>query len=184
MSRILIAAIVGGLIVFVWSAVSHTVTPLGTMGFSTIANEDPILDAMRSNIPRSGLYMFPGIGADGSVSPAQEAKMQRGPTGIITYNTGALNFPRNLILELATTILAALIAAYVVSMIPGTLMRRALIVALLALFATVSLTASYWIWYGFPLPFVLAELITEVAGWFLAGLAMAKITSRGAMVPA
>jgi hypothetical protein len=78
----------------------------------------------------------------------------------------------------------ALIAAFIVSMIPGTLLRRALIVALLALFATVSVTASYWIWYGFPLLFVVGELITELVGWFLAGLAMARIAGRVVVVAA
>jgi hypothetical protein len=175
--RIIVAAIVGGLIVFFWSAVAHMATPLGTMGMSSIANEDPVIEAMRSNITHSGLYVFPAITPDGKMSPAQEAKMRRGPTGLIAYTAGGMDgvSPHNLILELTTNILAALIAAFIISMIAGTLVRRALIVALLALFATISLTMSYWIWYGFPLPFVLAELATEIVGWFLAGLAMAKI---------
>jgi uncharacterized membrane protein len=36
-------------------------------------------------------------------------------------------------------------------------------------------TASYWIWYGFPGAFIAAGLVTEFAGWLLAGLAIAKI---------
>jgi hypothetical protein len=55
------------------------------------------------------------------------------------------------------------------------MLRRALAIAMLAIFASVSLTFSYWIWYGFPAAFVLGELVTELVGWFLAGLAIARM---------
>jgi hypothetical protein len=48
-------------------------------------------------------------------------------------------------------------------------------VALLALFASLSISASYWNWYDFPAAFVGGELVTELIGWTLAGLAIAKI---------
>ena len=37
MSRILIAGLVGGVIVFVWGAFSHMVLPIGEMGLSTMS---------------------------------------------------------------------------------------------------------------------------------------------------
>ena len=45
----------------------------------------------------------------------------------------------------------------------------------MGLFGIVSLLVSYWIWYGFPVEYVCGELVTEVVGWLLAGLAIAKI---------
>jgi hypothetical protein len=83
--------------------------------------------------------------------------------------------PRQLIGELLTNIAGAYIAAILAAMMVGTMLKRATAIALLAIFATVSLTMSYWIWYGFPAAFVLGELVTELIGWFLAGLAIAKI---------
>jgi hypothetical protein len=59
-------------------------------------------------------------------------------------------------------------------------MKRAFAIALLAIFASVSLSFSYWIWYGFPAAFVLGELVTELIGWYLAGLAIAKIVPSAA----
>lgn len=56
--------------------------------------------------------------------------------------------------------------------IEGSLLRRA--VAGLGLFAWISISLSYWNWYAFPADFVVAEGIDQVAGWFLAGLAVAK----------
>jgi hypothetical protein len=61
MKKVLLPGILGGLVVFVWSAISHMLLPIGAMGFKTIpSNEDAVLTAMKSNIQESGLYFMPG----------------------------------------------------------------------------------------------------------------------------
>ena len=52
--------------------------------------------------------------------------------------------------------------------------------SVLAVFASVSLSLSYWNWYNFPAAFVLGELVTEVIGMFLAALFIAKVVPRAA----
>ncbi|HXU11392.1 MAG TPA: hypothetical protein VN898_05460 [Candidatus Binatia bacterium] len=52
---------------------------------------------------------------------------------------------------------------------------RVLAVALLGVFAWLSLSVSYWNWYGFPASFILAEGIDQAVGWTLGGLAIARI---------
>ena len=39
--------------------------------------------------------------------------------------------------------------------------------------ATITTNVSYWLWYGFPLDYTLAALVTEAIGYFAAGLAIA-----------
>lgn len=177
MKRIILAAILGGLVVFIWGAISHMVTPLGGMGLSTITNEGPVLDAMRANIPKSGLYFFPGMEMGKEPTPEWDAKFKRGPSGLlaIAAGPGQDKFPQQLACELGTNIIAAYIAAVIAAMMVGTMVRRALAIGLLAIFATVSLTFSYGIWYGFPAMYVLGEVIGETVGWLLAGFAIAKI---------
>ncbi len=58
--------------------------------------------------------------------------------------------------------------------------RRVLVVGLLGLLAWLSISASHWIWYGFPTAFVGAELIDQVVGWLVTGLVIAKIVPRPA----
>ncbi len=41
---------------------------------------------------------------------------------------------------------------------------RVLVVTLMALFAFLSISASYWNWHGFPPAFEIAEAIDQVAG--------------------
>jgi hypothetical protein len=190
--RIVVAAIVGGLIVFIWSAIAHLATPLGTMGFSTLSGERHVLEVMRGAAPKSGMYIFPAEGLGTKMTAEQqkawEQKLRTGPSGILVITTGGgeAMSPRQLISELVSNIVAALIAAFLVSMMAGSYFKRAFAVALFGLFGVVSLLVSYWIWYGFPPLFVTGELITEVVGWFLAGLAIAKIvrfpaTARAAL---
>ncbi|MGH9312706.1 MAG: hypothetical protein ACRD1S_05860 [Vicinamibacterales bacterium] len=180
--KVAVAAVVGGLIVFVWSAIAHMATPLGTAGLSTLPGEDAVVAALRASGAGSGLYFIPGGDENPQLTPEQQMarhmeKLQAGPVGLLAYTAGpgeAMS-PRQLLSELATSILAAGVAAFLVSMMVGSLGQRAIAVSLLALFATFSVTASYWIWYGFPTPFIGAGLVTEAIGWLLAGFAIAKI---------
>jgi len=54
-----------------------------------------------------------------------------------------------------------------------------LIVALLGLFAWLSITVSYWNWYRFPSAYAVAEAIDQVGGWLCGGLVLAAVF-RGA----
>lgn len=62
--KLIAASVVGGVIVFVWSAIAHMATPLGTAGVRVMANEDAVVGAMKASLPESGLYIFPGPGGD------------------------------------------------------------------------------------------------------------------------
>ncbi len=186
--RIIIAAIIGGLIVFFWSAVAHIFTPLGTMGLSILPDEARMMETFRS-VPASGMYFFPGMDMHKKPSPeeqkAWEQKLHQGPSGllIVTKGGGEAMSPRQLGTELVSNIVPALIAAIVLSFMVGGVLKRAFAVALLGAFGVVSLVVSYWIWYGFPGAFVCGELATEVVGWFLAGLAMAKMVRSPRVYP-
>ena len=57
----IIAAIAGGVIVFLWGALSHTVLSLGHQGLTPLPNEDAVLAALSTSLPHAGLYFFPGM---------------------------------------------------------------------------------------------------------------------------
>ena len=113
--------------------------------------------------------------------------MRTGPSGllIITKSGGSTMTGSTLGSEFASNVVAALIAAILVSFMIGGWLKRAVAVALMGAFGIVSLLVSYWIWYHFPAEYVCGELITEVVGWLLAGLAIARIVPPpfGAIAP-
>jgi len=179
--RVLIAAIVGAIIVFIWSAAAHMATPLGTAGVAMLPNEDQVVETLRTNVTKSAVYIFPGMDMQkqptAEEQKAWEEKLGRGPSGLLVYTAKGLRppFPNNLIYEFLTVFFSSLIAAIVISRTVGSWFFRAFVVAMFALFTFFSVSASHWIWYHFPTEFICAELIMEFVGYLLAGVAMAKI---------
>ncbi len=60
MSRLLLAALVGGIIVFVWGSVSYLALPFHAQTMHTFPGERAELEAFFSRAPETGVYMYPG----------------------------------------------------------------------------------------------------------------------------
>ncbi len=181
MKRIILAAVVGGLIVFCWSALSHMALGLGEAGLRSLPEDEALLGAMSRSIPEDGLYYFPGLEMSRELSAeetaAWEARYRSGPTGLLLYHRvgGELFSPGLFITELLSTLLAAVVASLVASVASVSYARRVALVSLLGAFAWLSISVSYWNWYGFPSAFIAAEGVDQVIGWLLGGLVIAKL---------
>jgi hypothetical protein len=189
----ILAAVAGGAVMFVWGAVSHMVLPLGMAGIGELPAEDQVLAALREHVPDAGFYFFPGMGegAGGSREEREaawkrfEEKHRRGPHGILVYAPGGGEpmSTRQLATELASNVAACLVASVILAQLGAgaSYGRRALVAALVGLAAVLGIEASYWNWYGFPTAYFLAAVVDQVAGFGLAGLAMAAmVKSRAA----
>jgi hypothetical protein len=180
MKRIIVGAITGALILFVWGAFSHMVLLIGA-GFSPLPNEDAVIEKLKSSIPEDGLYFFPGIDLRGNSTSEQkatwEAKYHTGPTGMLIYHPAggeALSL-KKLVTQFLSNLLAATIAAFLVSLMLALYWKRVLAISLLGVFAWLTISQIYWNWYGFPNSFFVAQGIDQAVGWFLSGLAIAKL---------
>jgi hypothetical protein len=180
-----LAAIVGGLVVFVWSAVAHMALPIGTMGMSTLPDEQPVLDVLKEKVPAPGLYFVPAMdpkNKDPQYRAAWQAKYESGPSGLLIIHPNGMKAmtPRLLLTELLADVAAAWIVALVFAAMAAGDGRRMMIAALLGLFAWLSISVSYWNWYGYPLVYVTGEALDQIIGWALGGLAMAKLVKPSA----
>ncbi|HET7440764.1 MAG TPA: hypothetical protein VFJ47_05625, partial [Terriglobales bacterium] len=71
--RVLLVGLIGGLGMFVWSAIAHMVLPLGEAGVREVPNEQALLGSMHTTLgEKSGMYLFPAMG----VESGQKASMQ------------------------------------------------------------------------------------------------------------
>lgn len=179
--RVIFAGIFGGLLFFMWSAAAHMATPLGEMGVSSLPDEAPVLSVMRDGITEDGLYFFPGGDMHGDMTEEEmadwEQRLRDGPSGIlVVHPDGSEPMSANMLLtELGCNIAATLLAAFIVSRTATGFAGRWLVVALLGPIAWLSITASYWNWYGFPREYVTGEFIMEAVGWLVAGFVIALV---------
>jgi len=186
MSRALLAALVGGLILFVWGAVTHMVLPLGMVGMAPIPAEKDVavIDLLKSAASENRIYTFPSWDPTSDAPWEQEPFKSRnasGPTGLIVYSPGPgiTNMAPSLVRELLTNVLQALAMALVVALLaPGVgYGGRVWVCTLIGIAGSLAIDASYWIWYRFPGDFFVAQTAMNVLGALFAGLAIAKLAT-------
>lgn len=179
MAKVVLGGFLAGIVVFFWGAFAHMVLPLGRMGVRQIADEEPVLQAVRDTVHESGFYFFPGKDMSKQASESEEQvwmeKVKKGPVGVLIVRPsgGEAMSPRQLGTELGTNVVSALLAAFLLNSVRSGYWGRVLFVTLLGVFGFLTISVPYWNWYGFPAEFTAAEAIDQVAGWFFAGLVLA-----------
>jgi hypothetical protein len=189
--KIILTALVGSVIVFVVSSIIHMALGLGEVGIKMLPHEEVVLLAMRATIHDSGLYFFPGTAsgmAPNKATPEEQkdylARYERGPRGLLIYQTGgtALNFPKLLLGQYLFGLAGSLIVAWILVATAGstTFATRTAIVALVGLFAGIIYDLPYWNWYGFPTNYIVAHIATGTITWAIAGIGMAAMIKKPA----
>lgn len=182
--KILLSGFVGGFVLFIWGAVSHMALGLGESSMKSMQNEETVIAAMKENMKEPGLYLFPGGVPSNDMTAEQQAEFMRrweqGPSGFLVFHpTGMPGMSaKTLLIELASNIAAALVAAYLLAQALGSLpglVSRILFVTLIGVIPFLAISVSYWNWYGFPAGFTFGELIEQGVGFALAGVVMAMI---------
>src|SRR5437899_2044761 len=116
--KLLVAGIIGGIVMFIWTSIAHMALPLGEAGIGEIPNESAVLSSMQSTIgEQSGLYVFPGpgIGKNATRQEKNDAmkhmveKMAANPSGILMYHAPGrpFTFGKWLGLEFGTALFEA-----------------------------------------------------------------------------
>ena len=182
--RLIIAAILGGIVMFAWGAVSHMVLNIEGASLKPMPNEAAVTAAMKSNIAESGIYFLPGMDmsktATAEHQAAWAAKYKEGPTAMLIYHpTGDDVFtPRQFGIQFGADVGAALFGGIILLFAGVSFARGIIISTMIGIAGWVAILIPYWNWYRFPWKFVRGDLIDQVAGWFLAGLVMAFILKK------
>ncbi len=184
--RILIAGILGGIVMFIWTSIAHMVLPLGEAGIREIPNESTVIAALQSSMgDKTGLYIYPGpgVGENASRHEKQEAmkkamdKLKTGPSGILMYNSARpFTFAKYLGTEFVTELLEAILAVFLLAQTSiATFAGRLGFVLLSGILAAIATNVSYWNWYGFPGVYTASYMLIQVIGFLCVGLVAALI---------
>jgi hypothetical protein len=180
--KIIIAGIVGGILIFVWSFVAHMLLPFGHWGVQSfpVAGNEALQSVIYNNIQRDGLYFYPGtenmesLMNDQAAMAAYEEKYKAGPSGlVIVVPKGEASFSLNkLAREFGTDVAAAILGALIIfwGVDRSSLFRTFGMSIAMGLMAWFLISTSYNIWYRFPRDLIIGEAITEVAGFAIAGI--------------
>jgi hypothetical protein len=189
--RIFLAGLLGGISMFLWSFVAHTVLPLGQVGISEIPNESAVLSSMQNTIgTTSGLYMFPGMGAGPNATREQQKaamqqydqKLATNPSGLLLYQPpgGKGMTPQRLMTEFGTEFLESLLLAFLLAQTRLVSFGSQLgFIVAAALMATITTNVPYWNWYNFPGNYTTAYMSIEFVAFLVAGIVAALLLGRG-----
>ena len=189
--RILLAGVLGGIAMFLWSAVAHMATPLATTGVSEIPNEAAVLKELQGSIGHAnGFYFFPGTGlpADATSAQKQEAmrdsqkRLDASPSGILIYHPPGRQgiTPTRLGRELGIEIVESLLLAFLLSLTTlRTMGSRVGFALLVGVTAAITTNMPYWNWYGFPKSYTVAYMTIEIVAYLVSGIVIALVAGRG-----
>lgn len=183
--RLLLAAFLGGLVLFFWGFVANMLLPLGMVGYEYPVAEDPVLATLQTNLPREGVYIVPGLTqeqyADPAAAEAYSKKSAASPYAFIVYQPqgeNGLDMVDELASQLASTVLASGLLAWVLSLAPWGFGKRVMVSTVLGVFAWVAVAVPLWTWYRFPADYIGGMLAQQFVGWLLAGIAIAWVLGR------
>ncbi len=189
--KILIAGILGGIAMFIWSFVAHDLLPLGEIGMREFTDEAPVLDALKTNLgDAGGLYHFPGHKAGPNATRQEKNDAMRramekaasGPSGMLIYHpTREFSFGKLLGLEFVTELLEAILVVFLLTQTKiDTFGGRVGFVLVAGILAALATNVSYWNWYGFPCVYTASYMFIQIIGFLCVGIVAALVLGKRA----
>jgi hypothetical protein len=188
--RILLAGILGGIAMFIWTSIAHMALPLGEAGINEIPNESAVLGAMQSNMgDKTGLYIFPGLGVGKNATREEKSdamkqmqqKIAANPSGILMYHPPGrpFAFGKSLAVEFSTEVLQAILVIWLLAQTRiGSFAGRVGFVLIAGFLASITTNVSYWNWYGFPGVYIASYILIEIVGFLLVGIVAALLLRK------
>ncbi len=184
MKKILIGGVLGGLVFFVWTALSWMVLPWHMAALERFTNEDAVLQAIAGNAPASGVYQVP----NGKPAPGQQpvsheqmmARLESGGSALVVFRQHVdPSMGKSMAIGLITVIIGAMLVTWMLTKTTGlSYMGRVGFVTVAALAAWLFIDVPNWNWWGFSMAYTLGALADMVVGAFLAGLVIARIVKQ------
>src|SRR5947209_14147853 len=136
--KILLAGILGGIVMFIWTSIAHMALTLGEAGSREIPNKAAVPSEMQSNIgEQTGLYIVPGpgVGKNATRQEKNEAmkhvgeKMAANPSGILMYHAPGRPFTLGkwLGIEFGTELFEAILVVFLLAQTRITTDRKSVV---------------------------------------------------------
>ena len=184
-NRLVLSTLLGGIVLFVWSAIAWMVIPWPGDPLRSFTNEEAVLQTITANAPRSGNYLLPnepkrapGM-TDEQYKATKQAAMDRMTRGPMIFTAVRLepmgSMTKLMVIQFLTQLLLALIASFLLMQTTRrSYGRRVVFVAVFGVVIFLGGKMDEWIWWSFSNSYLLMEFGAIVIGWILAALVIAK----------
>ena len=190
MFKVLIAAILGGVIFFAWNSISWMVLPWHQQTVKHFDNEKIVAEALTSTVEESGIYLLPRMDQNPSPSDAGEIKtnienanqhMQEGTFAFISLKPAGMErtMEDSMMFALINSIIVSILVVILLSCTSDLgYMARVFFIVMVGLVAALLGHVPNWIWWGFDTNYTIVMIADILIGWFLAGLIIAAFVGR------
>jgi hypothetical protein len=181
MGKLTKCAVVGGIVVFIWGMISWTVLPWHKHYMHEFQNEERVANVIRDNATVSGIYVLPCLMGKtrGSDEYKQSEQMMRdGPVmfAAVKMEGEAPHMAGSLVKGLILKIIGAYLITWLLLHSRATAFRKQVaFVTMVGLVIGLLGSVPFWIWFGFPAGMTFVSIVESTIGWFLGGLAIAKL---------
>jgi hypothetical protein len=172
MKKLIIGAIVGGIIVFLWQSLSWTVLNIHQSANQYTSKQDTILNFLSSHFSESGEYFMPGLPANATsdeMTKSMEVNAGK-PWAKIAYHSSLdVNMTGNMIRLVLVNILMVALVVWLLQKMTAPAFTTILLACLaIGLVAFINIPYTYHIWYKSR--DVNGYLIDAIASWGLCGI--------------
>jgi hypothetical protein len=192
--RLLLGTILGAVVLFFWSALAWMVIPWPGEPLRGFANEEATLQAIKANVPRSGVYLMPmevkrtpGMTDEQYQKAMQDAnnRMLQGPMIFASVRLEPMgSITKFFVIGFITQMVAAFLGTFLLLQTSGlSYAARVTFVTVLGVLIFVGGHLDEWNWWGFSNAYIGMQLGSIVIGWLLAGLLISALV-RGKRSPA
>ncbi len=180
MKKLILGALLGGVIAFVWSFISWELIGWHEKPFHRAQSDDAVLAVITANTTLNGMYLFPAAPVNKNDKAAMDAygvKIKQGPFVFAAVKRdGFGSYPKALIKQFGSELIGAFLLTWLLMQTAGlSYPRRVLFVAVAGLAASVIVDIPNYAWWGFSRSYTLVSLVDFTIMWALAGLAIAAV---------
>ena len=182
--NLVLATVLGGIVFFLWGAVSHMLLPFSNNALLMFKDQDAVTRAILANAPISGVYFLPNMTERTSgmtqeefdaANKKAEDQMMNGPFMLASVRVGPMgSYPAHFVIQLITDMLAALFICLVLARVQVSYWNLVFLSLWVGLAGFAAFSLPQWNWYAFSNAFTIAELVDTIAGFFLAGMVIAR----------
>ncbi|HVS80865.1 MAG TPA: hypothetical protein VHE60_03960 [Pyrinomonadaceae bacterium] len=183
--QLVLGSVLGSIVLFLWSTIAWMLIPWPGDPLRSFTNEDAVLQAIKENAPRSGVYVAPNENrtpgmTDQQYNAAMQAAQQKMAQGPIIFTSVRLepftSMGKPLALQFLTQFLVALLGTFLLLHTSGLSYRgRVIFLTTVGLIIFVGGHLDEWNWWSFSNAYILMQMGAIVIGWFLASLLMSAV---------